>query len=312
MRFLLVGDVHLADRPPSVRTESYTDDILAKVRWCSEYANEHDLDAVIYLGDVFHLKAPSRNSHNLVLRTAEAMQVFRGTSWIVPGNHDIQQDRLDSLDSQPLGALALAPRIALADGYIPELDVVSIPYLDDLEEFTRRCAAYSGDIDIAPPSLLVTHQSIFPPGENPPYPHLNADELAANWGTTPMAYGHIHDPHGFYQANGVWFCNMGAISRGSLHEETLRRTPRVTVFDSNTRDCPFTAVNVPHKPAEEVFRLAEVAEQREKIERLDDFLDKVGTVTLTSLSIEAIIADAERHLDRQAMAELHEIIEAAR
>lgn len=79
-----------------------------------------------------------------------------------------------------------------------------------------------------------------------------------------------------------------------------------------TDGCPVGYIEVPHKPAEEVFRLAEVAEKQEKIERLDDFLDKVGTVTLTSLSIEAIIADAERHLDRQAMAELHEIIEAAR
>lgn len=310
MRFLLVGDVHLADRPPSVRTDTYTDDILAKVRWCAEYANQQQLDAVIYLGDIFHIKTPTRNSHNLVLRTAEAMQIYRGETWIVPGNHDLSQDRLDSLDSQPLGTLALASRIQLAMGYIPELDVAAIPYMDDLEAFTQRCAASAGDIDIHAPSLIVTHQSIFPPGENPPYPHLKADELAAHWGSTPLAYGHIHDQHGFYQANGVWFCNNGAISRGSLHEETVKREPKVTIFDSKASACPFISVDVPHKPAEEVFRLAEVVEQEQRAERLDAFLERVDGVTLTSLSLEAVLADAQTRLDPPAYTELREIFEA--
>ena len=308
-RLLLIGDIHLADKPPSVRTETYTEDILEKIRWCATYANEHELDAVISLGDVFHIKSPSRNSHALVQAAAEAFTVFSGITYIVPGNHDIVADRLDSLPGQPLGSLALHPRIVLAQGYLPELEVVAVPYLDDLEEFVRRCADDVVDLIPNPVSLIVTHQSIFPPGQHPPYPHINADVLAANWSTTPLAYGHIHDQHGFYQANGVWFCNNGAISRGSLHEETVNREPRVTVFDSEADGCPFTSVDVPHRPAEEVFRLDEVAEQKAAEERLDEFLTRVGEVSLTSLSIESVLNDAETKLSAEAMAELRDIVQ---
>lgn len=304
-RLLLIGDIHLADKPPSVRTETYTEDILEKIRWCATYANEHELDAVISLGDVFHIKSPSRNSHALVQAAAEAFTIFSGITYIVPGNHDIVADRLDSLPGQPLGTLALHPRIRLAQAYIPELKVWSIPYLDDLEEFSSQVAA----VLLTEAELIVAHQSIFPPGQHPPYPHVNADVLAANWGSIPLAYGHIHDPHGFYQANGVWFCNNGAISRGSLHEETLRRHPKVTVFDSETDGCPFTSVDVPHRPAEEVFRLDEVAEQKAAEERLDEFLTRVGEVSLTSLSIESVLNDAETKLSAEAMAELRDIVQ---
>lgn len=305
MKLLLIGDVHLADRPPSVRTETYADDILDKVRWCSEYAEERALAGVVYLGDVFHVKSPSRTSHELVQRTAAAMQRFSGQTWIVPGNHDLSADRLDSLESQPLGTLALAERIHLADGFIDGPDFYAIPYLDDLQEFVRLCAVAQ---DYAP-RLIVTHQSIFPADQDPPYAHIKADAVAYALGATPLAYGHIHDPHGFYRARDAWLCNNGAISRGSLHEETLKRKPKVTVFDSEAEGCPFTSVDVPHRPAAEVFRLDEVQEKKDAEAKLDDFLAKVGEVSLTSLSLEAVLNDARSKLSPVAMTELLAIIE---
>lgn len=307
MRLLLIGDVHLADRPPSVRTSSYADDILAKVRWCAEYANDHDIDAVIALGDVFHVKAPSRTSHSLVIRTAEAFQAFRGTTWVVPGNHDLSADRLDSLDGQPLGSLTLADRIELADGFIPDLGVIALPYYDDFDVFYDLLQDY---VSYNEAKLVVTHASIFPPGVHPPYPHMNADELPTSG--VPLAYGHIHDSHGFYQVGTSWFCNNGAISRGSLHEETLRRKPKVTIFDSafaSSEMGPFISVDVPHRPAAEVFRLDDVQDKKDSEERLDDFLASVGEVSLTSLSIESVLADAQTKLSPTAMAELRDIVQ---
>lgn len=312
MRYLLEGDLHLADKPPSVRTDSYAEDILAKLRWCADYANEHDIDAVIQMGDVFHVKSPSRTSHSLVVRAAEAFQRYEGRIWIVPGNHDLSADRLDSLDSQPLGSLALADRIEIATGYEPDLNVTAIPYLDDLDEFVMAVQASTDAAITNPPLLVVTHQAIFPPGKTPPYKHVTADQIMVESGV-PLAYAHIHDPHGAYQvttASGTsWFANFGAISRGSLHEETLRRHPQVAVFDSEADGCPFTPVDVPHRPADEVFRLDEVRAEKDAEERLDEFLARVGEVNLTSLSIEAVLADAETKLSPSAMAELRDILQ---
>lgn len=227
-RLLILGDVHLSDRAPSSRTETYCQDILDKVRWCCDYAGQERLDGILALGDVFHVKAASRTSHWLVQETAEAFHRFPGETWIVPGNHDLSQDRLDSLSSQPLGSLALAPRIHLLDGYLEAWGIYGIPYLDSFDEFADRLARRP-----AGTRAIATHASIFPPGDHPPYDHIPAEEIAERLEPgMAVLYGHIHSPHGAYRVGGVWFSNFGAISRGSLHEETLRRIPRVAIWDS--------------------------------------------------------------------------------
>lgn len=308
MKAVLVGDIHLSDRPPSIRTDTYADDILDKLAQAVTLATEH-ADVVVLLGDVFHVKTPSRTSHRLVMRTAEVLEAFRGPVLIVPGNHDMSQDRLDSLPGQPLGTLALSPNITLLDQWSEWEGIYGIPYLNDLDEFCRHVASVADDPGIV---LIATHQSIFPPGEHPPYPHLNADVVAAHEGTVPIAYGHIHDPHGAYLANGVWFCNNGAISRGSLHEQTLKREPKVTLFDSEAEGCPFATLPLRFKPADQVFRLAEHRDEVARVTRLDDFLTSIGAVSLNALSIEEILSHAAvSGLSEQAKTELAEIVERA-
>lgn len=324
MKVLLVGDVHLSDRPPSVRTDSYADDILAKLAWIVDYANEH-ADVLVFLGDLWHIKAPSRTSHRLVQRTAEVLLQFDGRVLVVPGNHDLLNDRLESLESQPLGTLALSPNVELLIGYDQSTRIFGLPYLQDwgpsLEYWMNRFG-YSvpgwsdwdpedGANEFAPaPILLATHAPIFPTGDNPPYQFISAEDWASYMRfPVPVAYGHIHDQHGFHQVGDIWFCNNGAISRGSLHEETLAREPKVTLFDSEAEGCPFTSVDVPHKPASEVFRLAEVAEQKDAENRLEGFLEGLGDVSLTSVSVEQIVAHARStDLPPEAVAELEEIL----
>jgi DNA repair exonuclease SbcCD nuclease subunit len=304
MRLLLIGDVHLSDTPPSVRTDSYADDILAKLEWIVDTANRSKVDWIVQLGDLFHIKTPSRTSHALLQRTAQVLEQSRVWTWVVPGNHDMRHDRLDSLSSQPLGTLALSPDVWLLDGQAGE--IYGIPYTEDLEKFQAELdKAKSRRI-----KLIAAHAAIFPPGVHPPYPHWNADQLDTHG--TPLAYGHIHEPHGFYEVNGTWFCNNGAISRGSLHEETLNREPAVTIFDDSVGGNPFTSIPVPFKPAEQVFRLAEHQEERAKAARLDDFLRSVGGVSLTSLSLEQIIDHVRQGdlLGEDAQRELRDIVES--
>jgi 3',5'-cyclic AMP phosphodiesterase CpdA len=318
VKALLVGDIHLSDRPPSVRTETYAEDILDKLRWIVGYASQH-AQVLVLLGDVFHLKTPSKTSHRLVQRTAEVLEGFRpvdyslgqgpGRVLIVPGNHDMSQDRIESLPSQPLGTLALSRNVELLDGLDTSTGIYGIPYQSDwttLPDWLED--AWQAD-------LIVTHAPIFPPGETPPYEFISArdwaDQMLAH-GPTAVAYGHIHDPHGFYHSNGVWFCNNGAISRGSLHEQTVKRHPKVTLFDDEVEGCPFTSVDVPHKPAEAVFRLAEHHAQIERADRLDTFLADLGSVSLTALSLEEILHHAEEtDLSAEAKAELRAIVEEA-
>lgn len=292
MRVLLVGDIHLADRPPSIRTESYCDDIFAKLEQTVEIAIERDLDHVVWAGDVFHVKAPTRTSHRIVQRAADIVKAYDRPLWIVPGNHDVQHDRLESLDGQPLGVLFKAGAFPLIGNQLSGM--FGIPWLFDWNIDIRAYMEAWQDCDA---ELMVTHAPIVPPGETRPFEVVDAEMWATGMGRPgSVYYGHMHDPDGSYQVTSsdtrVWqFCNQGAISRGSLHESTLRREPAVTIYDSSADDGnfdPFEVIPLKFRPAEEVFRLDVKRIDDAKTERLEEFLDQVGSTTLETLTVEAV------------------------
>jgi DNA repair exonuclease SbcCD nuclease subunit len=321
-RILLIGDVHLADRPPSVRTETYTDDILAKLQFAVEEAARQKVDCIVQGGDMFHLKAPTRNSHSLVQRTHEVLTSAGIPAYIVPGNHDMSSDRLDSLKKQPLGSLARMAGVDLLLGPHPDLPIFGLPYLQDwmadlprwMKKYEKWADEQKGrDFDFWP--LMITHAPIFPPGEEPPYEFIGADDwVSLMHGKGDCFYSHIHDPHGAYLIDdAVMMCNNGAISRGSLHEKTLKRKPAVTLWDTEQpRDHRFTRIEVPHRPAESVFRLHEKVDADEKSSRVEEFLAEVGSTTLDGLSLEEVREHARsQNLSMATLALVEELLEGA-
>lgn len=319
MKALLIGDVHLADRPPSIRTETYTEDILAKLQFSVDHAKKIDADAIVLAGDVFHIKTPTRNSHALVQRTGDVLTSAGIPVLIVPGNHDLSQDRLDSLRRQPLGVLAKMEGIELLIGAHEEFPLFGLPYLHDWAgELSRWMSKYKKwanaqkveNFDFWP--LMVTHAPIFPPGESPPYEYIGGDDWASMMENGDCLYGHIHDPHGAYKPESsvpVTMCNNGAISRGSLHEATLKREPKVTVWDGSPGG--FSEVPVPFRPVEAVFRMREKEDVDEKVNRVEEFLDHVGSTTLDGLSIEEVLHHAKtKGLAPQTQKLIEDLLEA--
>lgn len=311
MRVLLVGDIHLSDRPPSIRTEAYADQIFAKLEYTVGLREELKADAVVWAGDVFHIKAPSRTSHYLVQRTATLGKSY-GVPWlIVPGNHDMQHDRLESLDRQPLGVLYRAGAIPLiGEQEVAGETLYGVPYLQQWSDLRIALRGWRE----GSARLLVTHAPIFPPGETVPYEFIDAED----WGRQMerpghVYYGHIHDLHGAYETENATFCNQGALSRGSLHESTLRRKPAVTLVETDEDGAiAFTRYEVPHLPAEEVFTLAEHRDDEARQERLDEFLSSVEGTTLRGLSVEAVLEHVKTmDLDEATLREVVECIEEA-
>lgn len=318
VRLLLINDVHLADKPPSLRTESYATDLLAKLRWSVAYGKEQGCVAVVQLGDIFHVKRADRTSHKLVQSTADALTSAGLPVYILPGNHDLQHDRLETIPSQPIGTLCKAEGIDLLMGAHPTLPLYGLPYqadwskLPELLETYRLWAEEQHFKDMSWIPLLLSHAPIFPKGQEPPYEYISAEDWAEMMQVGDCQYAHIHDPHGIYRTKvpTVTMCNPGALSRGSLHEHTLRRKPTITVWDSEVVGERFTLVEVPHKPAEEVFRLDLHEAKEERESRVSEFLEEVGQVKLENLTVEEVVAHAESmDLDQQVLQELRSVIE---
>lgn len=311
---LIIGDVHLSDRAPTSRTATYKDDILDKLRFCVTKANELEVP-IVQAGDMFHIKAPSKNSHRLVQETHEILKHAMEGVFIVPGNHDMQHDRLDSLDAQPLGALCRMSNIEMLVGNHPDLPgILGIPYHSFFEGddwYVELFEWLANDIGNTESELIVAHAPIFPPGEAPGvYYSLAPESWATFWcedgEATHTYYGHIHDCHGVFEVQGHTFCNQGALSRGSLHESSVNRKPAVTYWDGSE----FTRIEVPHRPPEEVFLFATASEKAAIKASAADFADAVGKVAFQTLTLESVLASIkERAPDSRVLAVIEKALE---
>jgi DNA repair exonuclease SbcCD nuclease subunit len=230
--------------------------------------------------------------------------------YVVPGNHDLTNDRLESLDEgQPLGVLYATGAVRRAEGYLvlqeardyPSLEmnfpVYGVPWQQfwDAEQSVADRAVKNALAGFEPkdtPQLIVTHAPFFPESSNPAYEHYATGKFAkfvnpSGKGSVQVCYGHIHDWHGEYVINGVRFANYGALSRGSLTESNLTRPVGVTVWDSVTGKFEFHPLDA--RPATEVFRVKEIAEVKTQQAKLDDFLASVGQSTIEVTSIESVM-----------------------
>lgn len=314
-KIITVGDPHLSDKAPVNVVDSYTEDIIGQLLWIADEAVRQEADAVVLLGDVFHHKSPSRNSHALVQKMIDVVHYFQNREiplWCVVGNHDLTNDRLESLPSQPLGVLFKAGLNRL-EGWHPDLPVFGIGWRQDWttnedapwEAFELWRSALGIDNDSEPPmmegpALALTHIPIYPPREAAEklfelVPCEGEKGISAAMGNQGFFnFGHIHSNHGTWEVEGVTYANFGALSRGSLVEYNVERPIQVAVW---TPEDGFSAIDVPHRPAEEHFKIEQAQEKKAEKLSLDAFLSEVGTSSLDVSSTGSVIASIQERQD---------------
>jgi DNA repair exonuclease SbcCD nuclease subunit len=292
---LCVNDIHATRHPPSACTDSYWPDLYELLFQSIELAGRRGVRCIVWAGDVFHHKAPGRTDHGLVQDLISVIQGSPCPVLIVPGNHDIQYDRLDSIDvTQPLGVLFRAGALRLEGWAGGDLPLYGVPWQQKWSESAILAATADFREQVFSRTLVVTHAPIYPPDREPRYE--GAELTPARWWASALEdgsmghgllYGHIHEPHGVWRAAGQVFCNYGALSRGSLDEYNLNRPVGVALWDTGTGEFEFAPLKA--KPASEVFRLRQAAEKADARRSLDDFLSGVDAATLGLLDIESVM-----------------------
>lgn len=329
-RILLVGDIHAADRPPSSVNEGYLEDIIEILLHVAKLQKELGADATVWAGDVFNHKQPGRTSHATVMKMMDVVKAHEGKLYIIDGNHDISNDMLSSvMEKQPLGVLYKGGAHRL-DGWHPELPLFGVPWQQrwlhqdtpwEAFELWRSAGGledgHNVGVDLSM-SLAVTHAPIYPPATRDEQmfelvPTAGAHGLSEAMGQRGyLYYGHIHEDHGIYEDEGVTYANVGAISRGSLHEYNLNREIKAAFWtDENVYgvypdggdyqfEVGFNEIVLPHRPASEVFKIEQA--QAAKVEKLnlDKFLSDVGQTSLIISSTESVVAHIRDRPDIEA------------
>lgn len=262
MNFIFRTDLHVADKGPESWKGDYVEEVFSIISQVGELAKQHQAIAVLDGGDFIHVKAPSRNSHGLIARVAEVHQQYPCPTWSIEGNHDITNNRLDSLSRQPLGVLYATNVFKHLRNQVFEQNgvrvrVVGFPFSPtrSLKDFLE-CQKQEGDDYL----IAVVHALA---GKNPPShvedfmgePVFRYEEMATPNGPDVFLFGHWHTDQGIDQVGGKWFVNQGACSRGALVRENLTRQPKAALIQADKSGIKVTSQPLTVIPAEDAFDL---------------------------------------------------------
>ena len=104
IRLVYRTDVHLAVQAPQSRTDDWAATVFDKLDRVGEIAREVGASAILDNGDFFHIKMPSRTTHELVRQVAAAHAGYVPVYANI-GNHDCKYGDYAFLSEAPLGVL---------------------------------------------------------------------------------------------------------------------------------------------------------------------------------------------------------------
>lgn len=306
IRFIFRTDVHVADHSPASWKGDYPEEIWESLRQVGELAYKHKVTAVLDGGDYFHVKAPTRNSHRLVAKSAWVQSGYPCPTYSIEGNHDIKHNNLETIDEQPLGVLfeagvfqQLRNETFEAEGV--RVRVVGCPYdatrtLADL----RAVQKDSNDDHL----VAVVHALA---GEMPPdhveeffgEPVFRYEDLVTENGPDVWMFGHWHKDQGVTHIRGKTFVNLGALSRGALVKENLTRIPKVALLEFRKGGFDVTPIELDVAPASEVFDLEKKERRDRETRSIEQFVDrmKAGLEVPRGVSIEDAVGQISGFAD---------------
>lgn len=284
--FITTSDIHISDNGPEGRIDDFKSTILNKISQMRMACNKLNADGAIIAGDLFNLKNPSKNSHQLNIELIKEFKQFTCPIYMIEGNHDLTADRLESIETQPLGVL-------FADGTLKQLrneiitkndikiSLVGIPYSDGLDlsalkfpekedTIARICAMhlYAG----LKPGRLFKERL---------YGYDELSQLPADI----YILGHYHVDQGIYEQDGKYFINLGAMSRGTSSEENINHQPqigfiKIEVDDDGKPKYTIRSIKLKIKPAGEVFDLVKKEALQKESEEIKEFVEKLIAETI--------------------------------
>lgn len=272
MRLLFFSDVHLADRPPGHRAQSYADDIFAKLVEVRGLAT--GVDATIFGGDMMHVfSQPRETSHALVRRAIQFLRTWPSPLYIVRGNHDGQPGQI-GLNRWPLGVVLEA----LRGSQVQLLDEEML-YDEDGLCVQLAGAHWFPGIDSDPSAfgiarregvdwtIVCSHGMLMPPGEGYPFEAVTFDQVAALEAAPDLVLvGHCHWETTPMKIDRTLFAGPGSIARVSRTDTEMARQVQVAIVTCQRRrtaeiaEIEMTVEFVPLKsmrPAADVFTWSE-------------------------------------------------------
>ena len=287
-------DVHMADEPPQSRTDDWTATILGKLDQVGQIATKVKANAVLDGGDFFHVKSPTRNSHELVRRVTNLHASYPCPVYGNVGNHDVKYGSMEYLSESPLAVLfesGTFRRLYDEHEAVFEQDgvkvrVVGIPYHGTTYDMNRFTSIVKGDEDYL---VVMVHCLASAKGGT----MFEAEDVIGysqlvNLDPDVWCFGHWHKDQGITEiARNKWVVNVGSLSRGSISQDDMNRTPTCVVMRASKQIMTFEPIKLKVAPPDIIFNLEARARTQVRKLTMDTVVDrlKVNLVMRDSGSI---------------------------
>jgi len=286
------SDVHLADHPPQSRTDNWRETVLGKIRQVGDIAREVGADAVLDGGDFFNIRSPFRNSHQLVYQATVAHETYPCPVYANVGNHDVKYGDYRFLSEQPLGVLfesgvfhrlyddfdeIFTPAPVTGMGFDYKVRVVGIPYHGHRYDMERFSGIKKDREDVL---VVAAHVLASPKGGS----MFEGEDIVKYKDLTTLApdvdvwcFGHWHKDQGVTEiAPGKWVVNVGSLSRGSIGQDDVKRTPTVAILRFDPDDgIEIETREIDVRPAAEVFDLEGRVRAESRAFSVEAFVDSI-------------------------------------
>lgn len=288
-------DVHLADKGPSSRIDDYREAILDKLSQISKICEDNKADIAVCAGDLFHYKAPTKNSHYLVSRTMEIFKNFPCPVYSIYGNHDISQDNISTLPKQPFYVLLKSGCLHyLEDEFFDngKIRLFGMDYLKDPDyvDFNKKRLTEEVQMCVAHVNASSKFDDLF--GERV-YKYQDLSKCSPDI----FLFGHYHPDQGIEKHNSKYFINVGSLSRGSLKKDELERTPNcslITIDDSYNITCEKIPLKV--EPSDKIFDLEKKNKEEVEQKEIENFINEMKS---------KIVSDSDTDVWQEVMSKLN-------
>lgn len=284
INFTVRTDCHVHDKAPQSRVDDYLETCLDKLKQIGDFARRRKCDAVLDNGDFFHAKAATKNSHEMVRRVVDLHRDFYTCPvYENPGNHDFPYNNVEYVPRQPLGVLFSAGVFIRMEDHIFEdedglkVRVVGFPYKSHYE--VKEFDIERGDEDVL---IACCHYSATPNGD---MLFAGTEESLSYYDLSECSpdifiFGHLHADQGIKEVQGTKFFNLGSMTRGSLIQDNLTRTPRFGYIEiekdiDGVVRIDTEAVELDVVPANEVFDLERHERLQEEQRDIDQFISSL-------------------------------------